>query len=158
MDERVSDLDREQAVEQLREHYAAGRLNDDELDKRVQATYHAETDSELTALLGDLPVLPAVRQRQERAVLAERRAHLQRRLIQQTGGSVIAFLVCSGIWLASGASGQFWPIWVALVAVIGLLKSGWDLYGPAPDLDAVEGRLNQRRDRSDRRDQRRLGR
>jgi hypothetical protein len=158
MDERVSDLDREEAAEQLRDHYAAGRLTDDDLDTRVQAAYKAQTSAELQRLLGDLPVLPEVRQRQERAALGERRAHLQRRLIQQTGGSVIAFVVCTGIWLAAGASGQFWPLWVGLIAVIGLLKSGWDLYGPAPDLDAVEERLNQRRARSDRRDQRHLDR
>ncbi len=101
----------------------------------------AQTNAELQRLLADLPVLPEVRKRQERVELVERRAHLQRRLIQQTGGSVIAFAVCTGIWVASGASGSFWPIWVALIAVIGLLKSGWDLYGPAPDLDAVENRL-----------------
>ena len=158
MDERASDQDREQAAEQIRDHYAAGRLTDDELDKRVQTAYAAQTTAELQRLLADLPVLPEVRARQERAALVERRAHLQRRLIQQTGGSVIAFAVCTGIWLASGASGQFWPIWVGLIAVIGLLKSGWDLYGPAPDLDAVEERLNQRRDRSARRDQRHLDR
>ena len=158
MDERASDQDREQAAEQIRDHYAAGRLTDDELDKRVQAAYSAQTNAELQRLLADLPVLPEVRKRQERAELVERRSHLQRRLIQQTGGSVIAFAVCTGIWVASGASGSFWPIWVALIAVIGLLKSGWDLYGPAPDLDAVENRLSQKRDRGDRGDQRRLER
>jgi hypothetical protein len=156
MDERASDQDREDAAEQIRDHYAAGRLTDDDLDKRTQAVYAAQTTAELQRLLADLPVLPEVRARQERAALVERRAHLQRRLIQQTGGSVIAFLVCTGIWLASGANGQFWPIWVALVAVIGLLKSGWDLYGPAPDFDAVEQRLDDRGARG--RGQRRLAR
>ncbi len=158
MDERASDQDREQAAEQIRDHYAAGRLTDDELDTRVQAVYAAQTTAELKRLLADLPVLPEVRARQERAALVERRSHLQRRLIQQAGGSVIAFAVCTGIWVAAGASGSFWPIWIALIAVIGLLKSGWDLYGPAPDLDAVEERLNQKGDRGARRDQRRLDR
>jgi DUF1707 SHOCT-like domain len=158
MDERASDQDREQAAEQIRDHYAAGRLTDDELDTRVQAVYAAQTTAELKRLLADLPVLPEVRARQERAALVERRSHLQRRLIQQAGGSVIAFAVCTGIWVAAGASGSFWPIWIALIAVIGLLKSGWDLYGPAPDLDAVEERLNQKGNRGARRDQRRLDR
>jgi hypothetical protein len=158
MDERASDQDRELAAEQIRDHYAAGRLTDDELDNRVQAAYAAQTTAELQRLLADLPVLPEVRKRQERAELVERRAHLRRRLMQQAGGSVIAFAVCTGIWLTSGANGQFWPMWVALLAVIGLLKSGWDLYGPAPDLDAVEQRLNQKRDRSGQRDQRHLDR
>jgi Domain of unknown function (DUF1707) len=158
MDERASDQDREQAAEQIRDHYAAGRLTDDELDKRVQAVYAAQTTAELQGLLADLPILPEVQARQERAALIERRSHLQRRLIQQAGGSVIAFAVCTGIWAATGASGSFWPIWIALLAVVGLLKSGWDLYGPAPDLDAVEERLNQKRARSGQRDQRHLDR
>ncbi len=158
MEERASDQDREQAAEQIRDHYAAGRLTDDELDTRVQAVYAAQTTAELRGLLADLPILPEVQARQERAALVERRSHLQRRLIQQAGGSVIAFAVCTGIWAATGASGSFWPIWIALIAVIGLLKSGWDLYGPAPDLDAVEERLNQKSARSGQRDQRHLDR
>jgi hypothetical protein len=158
MEERASDQDREQAAEQIRDHYAAGRLTDDELDSRVQAAYGAQTTAELRRLLADLPVLPEVRKQQERAALVERRSQLQRRLLQQAGGSVIAFAICTGIWVAAGASGSFWPIWIALIAVIGLVKSGWDLYGPAPDLDAVEAKLDQKRERGSQRDQRRLDR
>jgi hypothetical protein len=71
--------------------------------------------------------------------------------MQEAGGGVIAFLVCSGIWIASGAHGQFWPIWVALVVVIALLRNGWNLYGPAPQLDRVEDQLARRDDRRRRR-------
>src|SRR5204863_6418162 len=56
-----------------------------------------------------------------------------------------AFLVCTAIWLTSGANGQFWPIWVALVAVIPLVRNGWRLYGPAPELDRVEEELTPAR-------------
>ena len=31
------------------------------------------------------------------------------------------FLLCTAIWAASGAEGSFWPIWVALFALIPLL-------------------------------------
>jgi hypothetical protein len=165
MDQRASDLDREHVADQLREHYAAGRLTDEDLDKRVQAAYAAQTDNDLQRLTADLPMLPAVRAQRERAELVERRAHLQRRLVQQAGGGVIAFLVCTAIWAASGASGQFWPIWVALVALIPLLKNGWDLYGPSPQLDRVEAELDRnekgdqtRRDRRSERDEARRDR
>lgn len=162
MDERASDQDREEAAAQIRDHYAAGRLNDDELDARVQQAYSAQTTAELQRLLADLPLLPEVRARRERAELVERRAQLQRRLLHQAGGSAIFFVFCTGIWLASGANGQFWPMWVALVAVLALLKRGWDLYGPAPDLDAVERSLDAkrdgRRDRGAAREQRRIER
>jgi hypothetical protein len=50
------------------------------------------------------------------------------------------------IWVASGASGAFWPIWLALFAVIPLVRDGWDLCGPAPELDRVE-RHRRRADR-----------
>jgi uncharacterized protein DUF1707 len=140
---RVSDEQREACASQLRQHFAAGRLSDDELDERLQRAYSAQTQGDLTALSADLPRLPATRQEQ-RAEIARRRGELQRRLLQQTGASAGAFLVCTAIWLTSGANGQFWPIWVALVAVIPLMRNGWRLYGPAPELDRVEEELAQR--------------
>ena len=52
-------------------------------------------------------------------------------------------MLCTGIWAASGASGQFWPVWVLLVVLIPLLRNSWRLYGPAPELDRVERELEQ---------------
>jgi hypothetical protein len=63
-------------------------------------------------------------------------------------------VLCTAIWAASGAEGSFWPIWVALVAFMPLLRNGWRLYGPAPELDRVEADLARNRDRA-RRDERR---
>src|SRR5947199_167061 len=42
---------------------------------------------------------------------------------------------------ADGASGEFWRIWVAIFPLIALLRNGWRLYGPAPELDRVEREL-----------------
>ena len=50
-DLRVSDEQRERAAQEIREHYAAGRLTDDELSDRVQAAYTARTEQELRKLL-----------------------------------------------------------------------------------------------------------
>jgi Domain of unknown function (DUF1707) len=142
---RASDEDRDRTAAEIREHFAAGRLTDDELSERLSAAYRARTEDELRAIRADLPKLPVT----IRAELAQRRAVLQRRLLQEAGGGVAVFAVCTVIWAASGASGQFWPIWVALVAVIPLIRNGWRLYGPAPDLDRVERELahRERRDR-----------
>jgi hypothetical protein len=145
-DVRVSDEQRERAAAEVREHYAAGRLDDDELSDRLDAIYHARTEDELRDLRKDLPVLPAAQQ----AELAERRSHLKRRLIQHTGEALVPFLICTGIWVAAGASGAFWPIWVALFALIPLVRNGWDLYGPAPELDRVERHLDSRAKRAGR--------
>ena len=155
-DLRVSDQDRERLVAEIREHFAAGRLSEGEMSERVAAAYAARTEGELGVLRADLPVLPATRSEQ-RAELAARRADLQRRLLQQAGGALVPFAICTVIWLASGASGAFWPIWVVLVAVIPLLRNGWRLYGPAPELDRVERELEERsrRDRMERRRNRR---
>jgi hypothetical protein len=52
---RVGDAERQQAVTALGEHYAAGRLDQDEYDTRIQAAYAAKTRVDLQGLFGDLP-------------------------------------------------------------------------------------------------------
>ena len=159
---RASDADRDRLAEELRAHAVAGRIDTDELEERLQGAYEARTLGDLDDLRRDLPATP------ERVALAarERRAQLVRRTIQETGGSLGLFAVCTAIWIGSGASGFFWPLFV-VIGVIGLLvRNGWDLYGPASDLDAVEARLEHNRgkrgsdeqrwaDYHDRRDQQR---
>jgi uncharacterized protein DUF1707 len=151
---RASDQDREQLIAELNEHAVAGRLSTEELEDRLQAAYAARTTGELDALRRDLPVTS----RQVALSHAQRRAQLTRRLIQETGGSLGLFVLCTAIWLVSGASGQFWPVWVLLVVVLTLVRSGWALYGPAPDLDAVERRLNAHKNHHGSRDERRYER
>jgi hypothetical protein len=104
-------------------------------------------------LLADLPRLP-VSPRQRKAELLARRSQLQRRVIQEAGGGAGLFVLCTGIWAASGANGQFWPIWVLLVVLIPLLRNSWRLYGPSPELDRVEREL----ERKARQDEERRGR
>jgi hypothetical protein len=52
---RVSDAEREAAAAELREHFASGRLNSDELDQRLTAAFAAKTRADLNALFADLP-------------------------------------------------------------------------------------------------------
>lgn len=141
---RVSDAERDRAAADLREHFAAGRLSSEELDERLDAIYRARTQAELRALHADLPPLPVTRA-QHGAEVAERRADLWRQVLQQTGGATVPFLICTAIWAANGAHGGFWPAWVALVAIIPLLRNGWRLYGPSPELERVEADLARRR-------------
>jgi hypothetical protein len=144
---RASDEQRDRAAAEIREHFAAGRLTDEELSDRVQAAYDARTVGDINALLADLPKLPATRA-QQKAEIAERRHELQRRLLQEAGGGSGAFIICTIIWAASGASGFFWPIFVALGVLIPLVKNGWRLYGPAPEFDEIERELEARRDQN----------
>jgi Domain of unknown function (DUF1707) len=52
---RVSDTEREAAAAELREHFASGRLNQDELEQRLSAVFAAKTRGDLNAVFTDLP-------------------------------------------------------------------------------------------------------
>jgi hypothetical protein len=52
---RVGDAEREAAVAALGEHFAAGRIDRDELDRRLEAAYAARTRADLGQLFTDLP-------------------------------------------------------------------------------------------------------
>ncbi len=52
---RVGDAEREAVAEQLREHYAAGRLTIDEFRARLDAAYSATTAAGLSRVTADLP-------------------------------------------------------------------------------------------------------
>jgi hypothetical protein len=147
---RVSDADREQVAQELREHMVAGRLTQDELEERTDRAYHAATRGELDAVKGDLPMSAASLQ----LAIAERRARLRRRLWQEASGGVAASVLCVGIWAASGASGSFWPIWVIIFTLLPVVRGAWQLYGPAPDDEAVEASIHRRRARRVERDRR----
>jgi hypothetical protein len=125
----------------------------------MQSAYTARTREELETVRADLPITP----RQAALEHRERRRHLTRRMIQETGGSLSLFVVCTAIWFFSdghGHRGPFWPVWLLIVVMLSAVRNGWALYGPAPDLDAIErtldGKRRQREARRERRHQRRL--
>lgn len=53
--QRLSDADRDAAVELLREHFEAGRLEEAEFTERMQTALAARVALDLEALFGDLP-------------------------------------------------------------------------------------------------------
>ena len=139
---RVSDAEREQAADALREHYAAGRLSTEEFGERLDSVYQANTVADLERSrhdLPDLPLSPAVR----RAELQRRQAELRGQLLQRAGGAFSPFVLCTLIWAATGA-GEFWPVWVLIFPIVFLARNVWRLYGPAPELDRVQGELEHR--------------
>lgn len=156
---RVADTDRERAAEALRSHYAAGRLEAEELEERLQGAYAARTEGDLRALFEDLPdphvagganvvggakktaAAPAIVRDGRELSLAARRAQLQRRVLQRTGGGIGVFALATGVWALAGG-GSFWPVWVLVLVVISTVSSMWRLWGPAPDLDHVERDLD----------------
>ncbi|HEY2282171.1 MAG TPA: DUF1707 domain-containing protein [Solirubrobacteraceae bacterium] len=140
---RVGDADRERLIEELHEHTVAGRLTTDELEERIGAAYNASTHADLDALRADLPISASSVQ----LALRTRKSQLRRRLVQEAGGSLSLSALCVGIWLAAGADTSFWPGWVIGVTLLPLVRDGWRLLGPASDVEAVEARLQARRER-----------
>ena len=100
---RPSEHARNRAGAALREHYAAGRLDEVELERRVELAYSAQTRGDLKALFRDLPWDPRSRDRREGFWT------FQRNLFRAHGVTYVgvnAGLV--GVWAATG-EGQFWP-------------------------------------------------
>lgn len=52
---RIGDAEREEAVRRLGEHFAAGRLTEEEHSERADQAYAARTQADLDGLFGDLP-------------------------------------------------------------------------------------------------------
>jgi hypothetical protein len=52
---RIGDVERDQAVSLLGDHFAAGRLNREELDERIDQAIQAKFSTDLRPLFADLP-------------------------------------------------------------------------------------------------------
>ncbi|MHB1595781.1 MAG: DUF1707 SHOCT-like domain-containing protein [Streptosporangiaceae bacterium] len=126
---RASDRDRDRTADLLREHHAAGRLEPEEFNERLDRVFAARTIGELDELLADLPAidaypLPAAslppRGRSSASLPADSvlgevasghgRLSPAWRAAWASWASVT--LVCVVVWLLTGA-GYPWPLWVA---------------------------------------------
>ncbi|MGH2833664.1 MAG: DUF1707 SHOCT-like domain-containing protein [Solirubrobacteraceae bacterium] len=142
---RVADADREQLVEELREHSVAGRLTSDELEERIEYAYRARTRADLDELRSDLPLSSTT----VRLALVKRKGQLRRRLAQEAGGGFGVSALSVGVWLLTGSHHHqdFWPAWVIGVTMLPVIRDAWRLLGPASDLEVVEARLQARHER-----------
>ena len=87
---RLSDADRESAVELLGEHYSIGRLTKDEFDERSDAVWSARTQGDLAPVFADLPVRSP-----ERSDRSNRRPPLGRRRFPVSLAPVLFVLVAT---------------------------------------------------------------
>jgi hypothetical protein len=140
---RVADVDREQMVEELREHALAGRLSSEELEERIGSAYRATTRADLDALRADLPVSST----SVALALRKRKGQLRRRLAQEAGGGLGVSALSVGVWIAVGAHGGFWPAWVIGATMLPVIRDSWRLLGPGSDLEVVHARLQARHER-----------
>jgi Domain of unknown function (DUF1707)/2TM domain len=121
-DERVSDADRERAVDVLGAHMVSGRLTPEDLAARSEAVLAARTRAELVEALRDLPALPRPPLLVRAAELVPLRAHV----IVYVAVSVVLV----GIWAATRERdpepsdegfGLLWPFWIMLIWAVPLV-------------------------------------
>jgi hypothetical protein len=118
---RIGDDERNRVLDDLRVHFAAGRLNLTEFEDRAAATLQATTVGDLVPLLSDLPDLRAPRRpasgppvrlpnhpqpaRGQHPSHDDRFSHVVRTWLSLA----ILFNV---IWLLTGGLGDYyWPVW-----------------------------------------------
>lgn len=112
---RIGDTERDQVIDQLADHHAAGRLTLPEFEDRMASAWTARTGADLAALVGDLP---SPRPPRSPARPPARRPRLDPGV--RTYLAVMALLWL--VWLVTGA-GYPWPIWPMLGWGIGVVSA-----------------------------------
>lgn len=107
---RIGDAERDQTVQALAQHYAAGRLTEDEFDHRSSVVLRAQSQLDLGEVLADLPALP--KPVPVGAADAVRRKARKLWLSAGLAPWAIFIPVFLLIWLFTG--GYFWPVWPIL--------------------------------------------
>ena len=106
---RVSQAERDAAVDALRGHAAEGRLEIDELEERIEHALTARTRGDLHEPFADLPAAPARRR--------------PRKPVPRPAALLLAVALVAGVVFAlTGAAG--WVMWTALGWGLFSLKSG----------------------------------
>jgi fatty acid desaturase len=96
----VSDAERDEAAERLRQAGGEGRLTPEELEQRLGRAFGARTRGELDVLVADLPAPP-------------RRPRAPRSRRPELAVFASTALLLIAIWALSGM-GYFWPAWPIL--------------------------------------------
>jgi hypothetical protein len=116
---RASDSERDDAIRWLRGHFAAGRLDHDELEDRVERAGAARYRGELESLVSDLP-RPGIAVRS--AHVASRVDRVALRAHATAYGGLNGALVAA--WALAGA-GDFWPALTILPWGVLLAGHAW---------------------------------
>jgi hypothetical protein len=140
LDVRVSDRERDDVVDVLREQAGIGRLTLGEFEERLDEVYSAKTRRDLRQALRELPVeplLPAVTApsggsspevREDDLSDSALRRRYRARMRNDLSGFLVPNFVCNMIWIM-GDAGYWWPGWVLLgtgAGIIGTLARGFD--------------------------------
>jgi hypothetical protein len=152
---RASDQDRDRTASQLRENHAAGRLDAEEFNERLDKVFEAKTIGDLDELTADLPAVdpyplptssvsrhnPGSGSAPAASVLgAMSRGHGRFSPAWQAawGSWLCTTLLMTVIWLLSGA-GYPWPLWV--IGPWGAIMAGRWIVGSHPQGGGHRGEL-----------------
>lgn len=120
MEPRIGDAERDVATARLSDHFAAGRLDHEEYDERLDAIWSARTRSDLDQLFWDLPrsMAPVTPSRQPVRHESDR------------GWGIAFAMIMVGVVLLAVAAHVPW--WVWLVAIVVLMKRPWARHRASP--------------------------
>jgi hypothetical protein len=136
---RASDRDRDHTAHLLREHHAAGRLDPEEFNERLDAVYVAKTIADLDQLTADLPAIDLY-PLPDATLPRTRNSRTGLPASYVSGGDADADPVGSALAKLSRGTGRFSPGWIAgwagwsalviICLVIWILGGGgWALLG-----------------------------
>lgn len=151
---RASDADRDRTANMLREHHAAGRLDADEFNERLDKVFAAKTIGDLDDLTADLPAVdpyplptsslsrrPPGSELPAASVLdamSRGRGRLSPAWQAAWGSWLGTALLLIIIWALTGA-GYPWPLWV--IGPWGVILAGRWIVGTHPEGHGGRGRL-----------------
>ena len=120
----MSDDERDEVVNLLRDQTTVGRLTLTEFEERLDDVYRARTRADLEHALRELPVAPPLSATAVDAAVsdAEVRAHYRRRVRKELSEFAMPNIVCNTIWFIGDGS-YWWPGWVLLGTGVGLFGS-----------------------------------
>lgn len=114
---RIGDAERSQACDELAAHYAAGRLDREELEERMELAVGARTQYDLMGLVGDLPPLSAPRTPNvapATAMPVGSTDPIRALWLGAVGFVTISAMLCTGLLLlVSAASREGFLIWLS---------------------------------------------
>jgi hypothetical protein len=128
---RIGNAEREQVVQRVHDAFAEGRLDAEELQQRLDATYRAKTLGELTPLVADLPgspsasasipaprPIPPLPRIPRQAPVVYHRLPTAMRVLWIIWSMAVSVNIA--VWLVvcltTGSFIYVWPLWVALPA------------------------------------------
>jgi len=132
---RAGDSDRQAVADKLKQALDEGRLDLSEYDERLQQTYAAKTYGDLNGLLNDLPTTVPPQHAQVNPYAppaagpvpqASPPSHPGQVVRAVLGGFGGIFGICTVIWLVSvigsGHLEYFWPVWVLVPMLFGVVS------------------------------------